>query len=149
MSLFKTYNEQDDDWRYSNAYCRIERIFGYIIFSLFTIYFIFSLVTIFVKERVKLTEVNYSKYIEIEITPKENLKFDEYVVCIYAKEYIENLNLQLEIDFNAFDGEKIIRDVELNGNIKKNKYLRENIHLRSMATTCTYEIKNIEGEALV
>lgn len=140
---------KSDNWRNSNAYSKVERIIGYIIFSLFAIYFIFSITEMLVKTRVSIIENNFSEYIEIEIRPKNNIMPEEYTVFVNAKEDIDELFVEIEIEFKTLDDEWIVKNITLSGDVSKNQFLCKDIDLQALSIYNIYKILSIKGEAIL
>lgn len=133
-----------------NGYSKGERLFGYVVFALFTVVIAIMLAVQFtgwLARPRELTMENYRDFIEIDVVPTESFNPDDYVLRITAKEYITDLRLTVRVKFGHFYDDDFFETVTVSaGVLRKDDTAEETIHISEIAFDRGFEVLSIEGD---
>lgn len=141
---------ENSDGLHSNGYCFIERIFGYIIFTIFIIATIVLLVNRTKSNKIigdsELTLENYRKYIDIEIETNKLNSLDSYSVTITSNKTITNFEIYIETDFLGFNSYTTYeKEVVLSGFLSPDNELKKEIQFTEFVVLQWYSVSYIKG----
>lgn len=133
-----------------NGYSKGERLFGYVVFALFTAVIVIMLAVQFTGWLARpraLTMENYRDFIEIDVVPTESFNPDDYVLRVTAKEYITDLRLTVRVKFGHFYDDDFFETVTVSaGVLRKDDTAEETIHISEIAFDRGFEVLSIEGD---
>ena len=133
-----------------NGYSKGERLFGYVVFAIFTAVIVIMLAVQFTGWLARpraLTMENYRDFIEIDVVPTESFNPDDYVLRVTAKEYITDLRLTVRVKFGHFYDDDFFETVTVSaGVLRKDDTAEETIHISEIAFDRGFEVLSIEGD---
>ena len=133
-----------------NGYSSGERIFGYMLFAVFTVVAVIMLAVQFagwVSRPRELTMENYGDFVEIDIVAAESFNPDEYIVRVTAKEVMTNLRITVRVTFWSFRGNEFSETVTVAAAVlSEGGTAGEPIHISEIALDRGFEVLSVEGD---
>lgn len=133
-----------------NGYSSGERIFGYMLFAVFTVVAVIMLAVQlagWVSRPRELTMENYGDFVEIDIVAAESFNPDEYIVRVTAKEVMTNLRITVRVTFWSFRGNEFSETVTVAAAVlSEGGTAEEPIHISEIALDRGFEVLSVEGD---